>query len=231
LISTLSLLGFNTDIHIYSHSELKTLIDKQLEMMKGEIGFQVVFHPLNMKKEQVIFEDDKIEVTSFPLNHSVPTCGFLFRERQKLPNIKKDLIEKYGIPIKNIQAIKEGADFICENGDVIPHSVLTIQPKKPRSYAFCTDTGYHEPIIEIVRGVDLLYHESTFQNDKKELAAKTLHSTAANAATIAKKAGVKKLMIGHFSNRYKKLDNFLTEARQIFPETYLAMDGHKVKIT
>jgi ribonuclease Z len=229
-ISTLSLLGYKNDIHIYSHSELKTLIDPQLALMKEEMEFQVIFHPLNMKKTQVIFSDEKVEVTSFPVKHSIPTCGFLFREKGKLPNMRKDMIEYHKIPLRDIQAIKEGADFICENGEVIPHASLTIPPKHPRSYAFCTDTAYHEPITEIIQGVDLLYHEATFQNDKKELAAKTLHSTAADAATIALKAGVKKLLIGHFSNRYKKLDNFLLEARQVFPETYLAIDGHKTKI-
>jgi ribonuclease Z len=229
-ISTLSLLGYKNDIHIYSHSELRTLINPQLEMMKGEMDFQVVFHPLNMKKPQIVFSDDKVEVTSFPVKHSIPTCGFLFREKPKLPNMRKDMIEYHQIPLRDIQAIKEGADFVNENGKIIPHSTLTIPPKKARSYAFCTDTAYHEPIVEIIRGVDLLYHESTFQNDKKELASKTLHSTATDAATIAFKADVKKLLIGHFSNRYKKLDNFLTEARQIFPETELATDGRRIKI-
>lgn len=230
LISTLSLLGYKNDIHIYSHSELKNLINAQLELMRAELGFEVVFHPLNMKKPQLIFEDDKVGITSFPVKHSIPTCGFLFREKPKLPNIKKEMIGKYQIPVKNIQAIKEGGDFTCENGETIAHSVLTTQPKKSRSYAFCTDTAYHEPVIDIIKDVDLLYHEATFQNDKKELAAQTLHSTAAQAATIAKKAGVKKLVIGHFSNRYKITDNFLSEARLIFPETYLAVDGKRIKV-
>jgi ribonuclease Z len=230
LISTMSLLGYKNDIHIYSHSELKTLINGQLEYMKGELEFAVIFHPLNMKKPQVLFEDEKVVVSSFPVKHSIPTCGFLFREKQNLPNIKKEMIEKHRIPIKNIQAIKEGADFKTESGEIILHKNLTTPPKKPRSYAFCTDTSYYEPIIESVKDVDLLYHESTFLNDKKTLATKTLHSTAEQAATIAKKANVKQLLIGHFSNRYKTLDGFLTEARNVFPETYLATDGKKYKV-
>lgn len=230
LISTMSLLGYKNDIHIYSHSELKTLINGQLNNLKRELKFAVVFHPLNMKKPQVLFEDEKVVVSSFPVKHSIPTCGFLFREKQNLPNIKKERIEKYQIPIKNIQAIKEGADFISESGETILHKNLTTPPKKPRSYAFCTDTAYFEPIIDSVQNVDLLYHESTFLNDKKSLAIQTLHSTAEQAATIAKKANVKQLLIGHFSNRYKTLEGFLTEARTIFPETYLATDGEKYKV-
>jgi ribonuclease Z len=230
LISTMSLLGFNNDLHIYSHSELINLISPQLGLMKEEMKFQVVFHPMNMKKVQVIFEDDLVEVTSFLAKHSIPTCGFLFREKPKLPNIRKDMIEKYNIPIRNMQEIKKGAGFSTESGETIPHSELTIPAKKPRSYAFCTDTAYYEPIADVIKGVDLLYHEATFQNDKKHLASQTLHSTAEQAATIALKAGAKKLLIGHFSNRYKKLDGFLEEARRIFPETYLAVDGGKHKI-
>ncbi|NQU88714.1 MAG: ribonuclease Z [Mariniphaga sp.] len=230
LISTLSLLGNKNDIHIYAHSEIKTLIKGQLEFMKSEMAFAIIFHPLNFKKPQILLEDEQITVTSFPVKHSIPTCGFLFEEKQKLPNIKKELIEKYQIPIKNIQVIKEGANFSTENSETIKHSDLTTPPKEPRSYAFCTDTAYYEPVINIVKNVNLLYHESTFQNNKKELAEKTMHSTAQQAATIAKKANVKKLLIGHFSNRYKKPEGFLKEAKSVFPETFLATEGKTFKI-
>ncbi|MBN1819670.1 MAG: ribonuclease Z [Prolixibacteraceae bacterium] len=230
LISTLSLLGNKNDIHIYSHSELKDLIQGQINYMKSEMEFEVIYHPLNFKKPQIVFEDEKISVTSFPVKHSVPTCGFLFREKKKLPNIRKEMIEKYQIPIKNIQAIKEGADFITESGDFISFNELTIPPKEPRSYAFCTDTAYFESIIDQVKEVDLLYHEATFRNNKKELANQTQHSTAEQAATIAKKANVKKLLIGHFSNRYKETDGFLQEALAVFPETFLATEGNTFNI-
>lgn len=230
LISTLSLLGNKYDIHIYAHDDLKTLIGGQIEYMKGEMEFAVIYHPLNLKKPQTVYEDEKIVVSSFPVLHSIPTCGFLFREKPKLPHMNKEMIKKYRIPIKAIQPIKEGADFITEEGMIIPNHILTTSAKPPVSYAFCTDTAYHEPVIEIIKEVDLLYHESTFLNDKKKMAVQTLHSTAEQAATIAKKAGVKKLIIGHFSNRYKTTDAFLTEARAVFPETYLAEEGNIFKI-
>ena len=193
--------------------------------MNGGLGFNVIYHPLNFKGPQNVYEDENVVVTSFPLKHSIPTCGFLFREKQKLPHINK-----YHIPVKTIQSIKKGADYITETGEVLPHSLLTIPSKKTLSYAFCTDTAYHEPIINIIKEADLLYHESTFLNDKKGLAQQTLHSTAEQAATIAKKANVKKLLIGHFSNRYKTLELFLKEAREVFPETYLAEEGNIFKV-
>ncbi len=225
LISTLSLLGNNNDIHVYAPPELKTLIKGQLACIRGDLGFSVFFHPLAFHEPQIILDEEKLVVTSFPLRHSVPTCGFLFREKQKLPNMRKERISQYKIPIKEIRKIKEGADFITESGQVILHEELTIPPSPPRSYAFCTDTAYHEPVIDIIRNVDLLYHESTFQNDKREMAREALHSTAEQAATIALKAGVKRLLIGHFSNRYKKTDGFLKEARAVFPKTFLATEG------
>lgn len=230
LLSTLSLLGNKNDIHIYAPPDLKTLIKGQLAYIRGELEFGVFFHPLTFHEPQIIFNDERMVVTSFPLRHSVPTCGFLFREKQKLPNMDKEMIAKYGIPIKAIPGIKEGSDFITGSGQVIPHEELTIPPRPSRTYAFCTDTAYHEPLIDIVRGVDLLYHESTFQNDKKKMAGETLHSTAEQAAAIARQAGVKKLLIGHFSNRYKKTDGFLKEARAVFPKTYLAEEGRTFRV-
>jgi ribonuclease Z len=226
----MSLLGNKNDIHIYTHSELQTLINGQLEYMKNGLNFNVIFHPLNFKKQQIIFEDEKVIVSSFPVKHSILTCGFLFREKEKLPNIKRELIEQYKIPIQKIKSIKEGADFITSEKKVIPHAELTSPPPKTRSYAFCTDTIYHEPIIDIVKNVDLLYHEATFLNDNKNMAELTLHSTAEQAATIAKKANAKKLIIGHFSNRYKNINDFSKEAGAIFPETLLAKEGKTYRI-
>ncbi len=230
LISTLKLLGYTNDIHIYAHSELQGLIKPQLDNMKGGLGFNVIFHPLNLKKPQVVYSCKKVEVSSFPVNHSIPTCGFLFKEQPRLPNIKKELIKRYKIPIKEIQAIKEGAGFIAEGGKLISHAQLTTPPPKPRSYAFCTDTRYHEPIVEIIKGADLLYHEATFLDEMRELAGQTFHSTARQAATIAMKANVGKLIIGHFSARYKDITPLADEARQVFPETYAAHDGDVFRV-
>jgi ribonuclease Z len=230
LLSTLSLLGNKNDMQVYAPPELETLLQGQLASIRGGLGFTVFFHPLTFSEPQIILDDEKMVVTSFPLRHSIPTCGFLFREKEKLPNMNKEMIRKYRIPFKAIREIKEGAGFTTENGQVISHEALTLPPRPPRTYAFCSDTAYHEPVIDMVRNVDLLYHESTFQNDKKKLAGETLHSTAEQAATIARKAGVSKLLIGHFSNRYRKSNGFLKEARAVFPETDLAEEGKTFRI-
>lgn len=225
LISTMNLLGIKSDLHIYAPSEIKTLIQPQLDFIRGDMTVKPVFHPLNFKKPQKIYEDKLIVVHSFPVKHSIPTCGFLFREVEKPANILKEAIETYNIPIAKIKEIKAGADFVTEDGTLIPNKKLTIAPPRPRSYAFCTDTAYHKPIAEIIKGVDLLYHEATFLNELEELAHQTLHSTAREAALIAKLSGAQKLLIGHFSARFKKLDAFVAEAKEIFENTEAAREG------
>lgn len=225
LISTLNLLGIKTDIHIYSASELKTLLQAQLDFFRGEMSVNLIFHPLNFKKQQKIYEDKRVEIFSFPVKHSIPTCGFLFREIQKPANIKKELIQKYNIPLNKIKEIKDGADFTTEDGTVILNKTLTTPPPKPRSYAFCTDTAPHPPNTKIIKDVDLLYHEATFPESMKEFAEKTLHSTTIDAGNMAKMANAKKLIIGHFSARYKDLSLFLKETKTVFENTVLAKDG------
>jgi ribonuclease Z len=215
LISTMNLLGIKSDIHIYSPSELKNLIQAQLDFIKGEMKVNLIFHPLNFKKTQKIYSDKRVEVFSFPVKHSISTCGFLFKEIQKQANIKKEIIQEFNIPIAEIKNIKAGDDFITEQGKIIPNEKLTTPPPRPRSYAFCTDTAYHEPIIDIIEGVDLLYHEATFLEELRDFAIKTKHSTACDAAKIAKLAKVKKLIIGHFSARFNDATLFEKEARTV----------------
>ncbi|MDX9881694.1 MAG: ribonuclease Z [Prolixibacteraceae bacterium] len=232
LISTMVLLGRKKDLHIFSHSELQKFIQFQLDFLyPKEIPFRLVFHPLSFRSPQTIYQDKRLSITSFPLKHRIATCGFLFQETAKLPNLKKNKIEEYNIPIRDRQRIKEGADFILPDGKIIPHSELITPAKRPCSYAFCSDTAYHEEIVETIRGVDLLYHEATFAEDNNALAAETFHSTGRQAATIARKAEVKKLIIGHFSARYKTSSVILEEAREIFPGTYAVEDGDVFKIT
>jgi len=166
-----------------------------------------------------------LEVFSFPLKHSVPTCGFLFKEVEKQANIKRELVEKYKIPIAHIKAIKAGADYITTNGEAIPNYELTIPPPKPRSYAFCTDTAFHLPIIDIIKDVDLLYHEATFLEEMRDFATKTLHSTTHDAARIATLANAKQLIIGHFSSRFNNAQLFAEEARTVFGNTLAAREG------
>jgi ribonuclease Z len=225
LISTFNLLGLKNDIHIYSASELKDLIQPQLDYLRGDMQFKVIFHPLNFKKTQLIYADKRTEVFSFPLKHSVPVCGFLFREIQKLPNIKKEYVEKYNIPIASIKAIKNGEGFQVKDGEYISHEELTTPPAPPRSYAFCTDTALQLKTAEIIKGVDLLYHEATFTEMMKEQAKKTYHSTALDAAKMAKAAGAKQLLLGHFSNRYDDVSEFVEEAKTIFENVEAAEDG------
>ncbi len=230
-ISTRNLLGINNDLHIYAHSELKNLLQPQIDYLKADLQFKIIFHPLNFRKPELIFSDNRAEILSFPLKHSVPVCGFLFREKAQLPHMRKEKITEYQIPLRQIQAIKEGAGFTTESGAVIPHSELTTPAAPPRSYAFCTDTAYFEPAAEIIRGVDLLYHEATFLDEMAGWAAQTYHSTARQAAEMARNAQAKKLLIGHFSTRYKELQPFLDEAQQIFPDTELASDGARFRIS
>ena len=225
LISTFNLLGLKKDIHVYSPSQLKDIIQPQLDFLKGDLQFNVIFHPLNFKKPQLIFEDKKVEVVSFPLKHSINCCGFLFREKEKEANIKKECIQQFNIPIAQIVKIKQGAGFITEKGETIPHEVLTTPPPPPLSYAFCSDTAFHPPIVEVIKGVNLLYHEATFTEELRDWADKTYHSTALDAAKIAQMAHAGKLIIGHFSSRYKTTEPFLTEAKTVFPNTEDVVDG------
>jgi ribonuclease Z len=226
----LNLLGLKSDIHIYAPSEIKTLLQPQLDFLKGDLCLNLIFHPLNFKKPQRVFIDKRVEVISFPLKHSISTCGFLFRELPKEANIKKEMIQEHKIPIAKIKEIKEGADYITQGGKVIPNDMLTTPPPKPRSYAFCTDTAFHLPIIDIIKDVDLLYHEATFLEEMREFATKTLHSTTIDAANIAKLANAKKLLIGHFSARYNDIRLFEKEARTVFENTEAVKEGRVYKI-
>ena len=226
LISTMVLFGRSNDLHIYSHSELQKFLSPQIQFLyPDDFPFRIIYHPLNFKKEQKIFEDNKVSVFSFPLTHRVPTCGFRFDEKPALPNLLAEKIEQYKIPIKERQRIKEGGDFITSDGVIIPHSELTAQKQKVRSFAFCSDTKYDESYIDFVKGVDLLYHEATFADDNKDLAQTTYHSTGEDAAKVALEAEVGKLIIGHFSARYKDHTVILKEAMSIFPNTEAITEG------
>ncbi len=230
LISTLNLLGLKSELHIFAPSEIKNLLQPQLDYIRGEMTIKLIFHPLNFKKPQKIFSDKRVEVFSFPLKHSIPTCGFLFKEAKKQPNIRKDQIEKYQIPIAKIKEIKAGNGFKTDDGVTIANQELTIQPPKPRSYAFCTDTAFNPAITDFIKDVDLLYHEATFPEEMREFAEKTLHSTTIDAARIAKMANVGKLIIGHFSARFNDASIFEKEAKTIFKNTVAAKEGFTYKI-
>ena len=232
LISTFRLLNRETEINVYGPKGIKELIITQLRLTESHAGYPVKFHELTSKKSELIFEDKKVEVHTIPLKHRIYTNGFLFKEKLGDRKLNMNAISKHQeIEICDYQNLKNGKDFELQNGEVITNDTLTSSPVKPKSYAFCSDTAYSESIIPIIKNVDLLYHEATFLNDKIDLAKTTQHSTAEQAATIAKKANVNQLIIGHYSNRYKSKDAFLAEAENIFKNTVLAEEGKIFKIS
>ena len=231
LLSSFNLLKREKDLHIYAHQPLKKGIKYIMKHYEGRFSYKIHFHELDEEKTEKIYEDKYIEVFSFPLTHKIPASGFLFVEKPKLPNIKKTYVKQYNIPIKDIHRIKSGADFQTEDGTLIPNSELTYEPYKQRSYAFCSDTAYNEAIIPIIKNVDLLYHEATFKEEHNKEAKNTTHSTARQAAEIAKKANVKKLIVGHFSARYKSIEDLAAEAISVFPKTIAAEDGFVEEIS
>jgi len=225
LISSFSLMGRTATLHIFGPEQIEELILDHLKYFQSELSFDIAFHKFQHRRSALIYQDQKIEVMTIPLKHRIPTCGFLFREKQVPRNIKKEMVEKFHISIKDIVKIKNGKDYKTEDGRIIPNSELTLPPFRTRSYAYCSDTAYSDDIIEMVRSVDLLYFETTFLHKDEDLAIETLHSTTRHAAEIALKANAGKLIIGHFSSRYKNYDAFEKEAQMIFPNTNAVMDG------
>ena len=227
LISTMALGGKKGELHIYSHSELKLMMDQLMKFMIEFEDFKVIYHPLNFRSRAVIYEDSKIIVDSFPLKHRIPCCGFIFREKPHDLHLRGDIIDYLNIPIRDRIAIKNGADYLTPEGKTILNQDLTFPADPVRSYAFCTDTLCLKKIIPIIENVDLLYHEATFADDLSDLALKTYHTTARQAAQLALEADVKKLIIGHFSSRYKSVVPLVDEARIVFPNTFPANDGDR----
>lgn len=226
LIGLLTSFGLNhrsQDLHIYSPQPLKAIIDLQLEASSANFSYPLHFH--NLENEEIVFEDKKLIVESFKVNHRIECWGFLFREKRNLRKIDPDKIRKYNIPPSFFESLHTGEDFITQEKKLIKNEALTTAVAPPKSYAYCADTGYFEPIIEKIKHVDLLYHESTYLHALEEKASRRFHSTAKQAATIAKKAEVKKLLIGHFSSMYEKLDDFKTEACEVFENTEIAEEG------
>jgi len=225
LISTFSLLGRTSNLHIYGPDMMEEMILDHLKYFQGELAYHIAFHKIQTHRPALIYQDSKTEVHSIPLKHRVPTCGFLFKEKPGVRNINKDMIEKHKISIRDIVRIKEGSDYTTTDGQIIPNEELTLSAYHPRSYAYCSDTAYHEEIIDQIRGVDLLYHETTFLHEDLKLATETTHTTCHQAAEIAAKAGAGKLLMGHFSSRYKNMELFEEEARHVFKESYSVNDG------
>ena len=225
LISTFSLLGRTTDLHVYGPKGIKEIILLQLKLSNSWTNYGLFFHELESDESETVFEDEKVLVRTIPLKHRVYTNGFLFQEKAGARKLNKDAVQNYEIDSCYYQKIKNGKDITLEDGRIISNSELTFDPIQPKSYAFCSDTVYHEAVLPIIENVDVLYHESTFLESEENLAQKTLHSTAKEAARIALKANAKQLILGHYSTRYESINLFKEEAETIFPEVLLAEDG------
>lgn len=230
LISTFGLLGRTAPLHIYADAMLEKVMKPQLDFFCKDIKFPLFFHSIDARKHCVIFEDNSITVETLPLNHRMPCCGFLFKEKPKRRHLIGDIANFYNIPTYQRQNIKDGADFITPEGEIIPNSRLTKDADPSRSYAYCSDTRPCPDICEHLKGVDLLYHEATFAESEKERAKITYHSTAREAAEIAQKAEVKRLLLGHYSSRYDDDEQLLNEACEIFPDSICANEGMVVRI-
>jgi ribonuclease Z len=230
-LSTLSLMGRKTPVHLYAPESYDAILRSHLSDFDINLSFEIDFIPLNCKDPVMILNDKYLTVTSFPLMHRIPSFGFLFMEKEKDRNIKKEAIEEFKIPVERIPAIKNGEDYISPDGNVILNNNLTLPPDEPLSYAYCSDTRYFTRLATFVKDVTMLYHESTFDKSKDDLAAVTFHSTTLDAAKTAQKAHAGTLLIGHFSARYKNIEPLVEEARTVFTRTFPAIDGKSYEIT
>jgi ribonuclease Z len=224
-LSSLHLLGRTTEMHLHCPEALKEILELQFKHSDTRLRYPLIYHFTNTLNGELIFEDDVLTVETVVLNHRVPCTGFIFREKPKPLSVIKEKIAFYKIKPSEILKIKNGADFVTEDGQIIENKFLTHPPANLRSYAFCSDTTYLESVIEAVKNVDLLYHEATFMHNLKERATETYHSTCKEAGMIAQKANVKQLIIGHYSARYGDLNPLLQEAQQEFANTLLAKEG------
>lgn len=227
LLSTMHLMGRTKEINLYGPKGLSEIITMQLKYSETVFNYHINFVEVDTTVSKVVHEDDFVKVYSIPLNHRIPCSGYLFEEKKKNRRVIKDRLPE-DFSIRNIIRLKHGEDIYDEEDNLLfKNEELTLAPKKSWSYAFCSDTKYDESIIPIIKGADLLYHESTFLDEHADRAANTYHSTAKEAATIAKKAEVGQLLLGHFSVRYKELEPIQEEARTVFEESHLAIEGEE----
>lgn len=228
LITSMGLLGRESALHIYAPAALKSIIDLQFEVAVTRLSFPLIFHPL--EEEGIILDDPKFQVACFSTLHRIPCWGFIIREKKKPRKINKEKVLKYAIPAAYYDKLKEGYAYENKQGEIIENDMVTFANTPAKSYAFCADTCYDESISKKVKNVTVIYHEATYLKDLAERAAERFHSTTIQAADIALKAGVQRLLIGHFSSKYESLDDFLTEALAVFPDTDLAIEGVTYRI-
>lgn len=225
LISTLGLLGRKGALHIHGPIGLERFLKPILEQFCERLPFEVHLHELDASKHELIHEDRSVRVYSLPLKHRMPALGYLFANKPLENHLDKAAAEFYQVPVLEYKNILEGADFVAQDGRIIANDRLTKLGAKPLKYAYCSDTAYYPSLVPLLQGVDLLYHEATFMEEHRQRANETFHSTARDAAEIAKLAEVKQLLIGHYSGRYRNASGLLREAKEVFPNTHLADEG------
>lgn len=230
LLSTLGMLGRHGELVIHGPKELKDYLVPILSIFCKELPYPVRINAVSPTTSELVWEDRSIKVHSIPLKHRLPTTGYLFEEKAKEPHIIKEMTDFYQVPVKVLPRIKRGEDYITPDGEVIPYTRLTRPAAPPKRYAYCSDTAFYENIIPLIEGVDLLYHEATFGEIDAPRAKETFHSTAKQAAEIARRAQVKKLLLGHYSARYEDVRFLRKEAREIFPNTFLACERLRIPI-
>lgn len=230
LLSTMHLNKRTEDLYLFAPAGVSEILSLQFKYSDTRLHYKIHFRELTQTRE-VIFENENLTVETIPLSHRIQCTGFLFREKPKKRRINKDVLPN-NLSLVQISKLKKGEDIFTQQGELLyKNTDLTLPPKKNRSYAYCSDTRYHEPIIEQIQNVDLLYHESTFLEIESHRAAETFHSTARQAALVASKANVHQLILGHYSSRYKDLSPFLEEARSVFANTKLSIEGEEIYVT
>jgi ribonuclease Z len=230
LISTLGMLGRTGELVVHGPKEVETYLRPMMDLFCRGMEFEVRFNPVDTRSHSLVMEDRSLSVYSIPLKHRIPTCGYLFAEKPKEAHIIREMTDFYQVPVRCMKDIKQGQDYVTPEGEVVPNSRLTRPAAPPKRYAFCSDTAYNRSIIPIIEGADLLYHEATFAECDLARAKETFHSTARQAAEIARDAHVKRLVIGHYSARYEDLSELHREAEAVFPGTILGNEGTVIPV-
>lgn len=225
MISTFGMLGRTATLHVYAPADFGPILQQQIDFFCSGLEFKVEFHPVDTSKSQVIYEDRSLTIETIPLEHRIACCGFIFREKPLKPHIRRDMLDFLQIPVSQINNIKAGADWTTESGQVIPNSRLVIPADPARSYAYCSDTRYIPTLHKLLCGIDTIYHESTYTSDYEDRARLYYHSTSKQAASVARDAGAKQLLLGHYSARYIDESKILAEAKTIFPNSKLTDEG------
>lgn len=230
LISTLGMLGRTGELVVHGPKEVETYLRPVMDLFCRGMEFEVRFNPVDTRSHSLVMEDRSLSVYSIPLKHRIPTCGYLFAEKPKEAHIIREMTDFYQVPVRCMKDIKQGQDYVTPEGEVVPNSRLTRPAAPPKRYAFCSDTAYNRSIIPIIEGADLLYHEATFAECDLARAKETFHTTARQAAEIARDAHVKRLVIGHYSARYEDLSELHREAEAVFPGTILGNEGTVIPV-